>query len=86
MSTIIWCDHVKHVVTQSRSEVADLIDAVQADLNDPTQGGYVSGGGAMKPQGFAYFDIEEVRGVGGQQRALNVRLISSFEAAPGSAI
>lgn len=40
----------------------------------------------MNPRGFAYFDIAEIDGVGGGQRALNVRLISSFEAAPGEAI
>jgi hypothetical protein len=40
----------------------------------------------MDPAGFAYFDVEEVRGVGGQQRALNVSKISSFEAAPGDDI
>lgn len=84
MATVIWCDRVKHVVSQSRSEVAELISAVQDDLADPTKGGFTAS--SMSPAGFAYFDIEEVRGVGGQQRALNVRLISSFEAAPGDAI
>jgi hypothetical protein len=62
-----------------------LIDTVQADLNDPTAGGITTGGN-LHPAGFAYFDVEEVRGVGGGQRALNVRLISSFEAAPGDAL
>lgn len=84
MSAIIWCDRVKHVVAMSRSEVADLINKVQADLEE---GSLVAmRGGAMSPQGFGYFDIEEIDGVGGGQRALNVRLISSFESAPGSAI
>jgi hypothetical protein len=85
MATIIWCDHVKHVVSQSRSEVAELIETAQADLKDPTAGGITTGGN-LHPQGYIYFDVEEVRGQGGGQRALNVRLISSFEAAPGDAI
>jgi len=80
MSTVIWCDRVKHVVTSSRSEVAEVIDRVQADLD----GSEPAGG--MVPKGFAFFEIQERNGVGGQERALNVRLISSFEAAPGDAI
>lgn len=85
MATIIWCDRVKHVTTQGRSEVAELIEAAQADLKDPTAGGLTTGGN-QHPQGYIYVDVEEVRGVGGGQRALNVRMISSFEAAPGDAI
>jgi hypothetical protein len=85
MATIIWCDRVKHVVTQSRSEVAELIDSVQADERDDTAGGITTGGN-MHPMGFGYFDVAEVRGKGGGQRALRVRAISSFEAAPGDAL
>jgi hypothetical protein len=78
MSTIIWCDRVKHIVDESRSEVGDLIDRVTNDLEEPEK--------VMHPRGFAYFSISERNGIGGQQRALNVRLISSFEAAPGDPI
>jgi hypothetical protein len=78
MATIIWCDHVKHVVDSSRTEVAEILETVQEDISsaDPS----------LFPQGFAYFKIKEIRGKGGQEVALNVRLISSFEAFPGDPI
>lgn len=78
MATIIWCDHIKHVVTSPRSEACEVIDRVRADLDSPEP--------TMCPRGFAFFQIAEVDGVGGQERALNVLLISSIEASPGDPI
>lgn len=79
MATIIWCDHIKHVVYESRSEVARLIDRVQRNLDDSESEG-------IEPKGFAFFS-NAIRVDGERhQRALNVRLISSFEARPGDPV
>lgn len=78
MATIIWCDHIRHNVDESRTEVAEVIETVQEDMGsaDPS----------LYPRGFAFFKVKEIRGKGGGEIALNVRLISSFEAFPGDAI
>lgn len=77
MSTIIWCDRVKHVVQESREQVAELIGSLLEDLaeNNGSPANYT-------PPGFGYFTDDKTE----RQRALNVRLISSFEAVPGDAI
>lgn len=80
MATIIWCDRVRHVVQESRSEVADRIEQTlghSAGIDAPN--------GLSSASPFVYFTIAEIRGQGLQQRALNVNLISSFEAMPGDA-
>lgn len=66
MATIIWCDRVKHVVSESREQVAELIGTLLDESASPAN---------YSPPGFGYFtDVKT-----GRQRALNVRLISSFE-------
>lgn len=83
MATIIWCDRVRHIVEESRSEVARLLDHARgvksctcgensACSDCPPEGGYE----------FVYFTPYG----DGSQRALNVRMISSFEAVPGDGI
>lgn len=79
MATVIWCDHVKHVVSESRTEVAEIIDRVKQDLRNEHE---------MSPLAFAYFTLEASAGTqpNPHQRAINVELISTFEAVAGDPI
>lgn len=81
MATIIWCDRVRHVVQESRSEVGEQIERTLQHAS-----GVDAPNGLASASPFAYFTIAEIAGEGLQQRALNVSLISSFEAMPGDAI
>jgi hypothetical protein len=72
MSTIIWCDRVKHEVTAPKDVVRDLIDTVLFDLtrdfdltkDDPSR---------LSPRGFAFFEDTD-----GRELVLDVQRISSF--------
>lgn len=74
MATIIWCDHVRHIVQEPRSEVDRILMAHAEAADGPTR----------PNDRFAYFTIDDAPNP--HQRALNVNLISSFEAVPGDAI
>jgi hypothetical protein len=88
MATIIWCDKVRHIVNESRGEVAARIAVAQANKRlATTQDARQVRDTAFRkeladdPEGFIYFTLEN-----DHQRALNVNLISSFEAVPGDGI
>jgi hypothetical protein len=80
MATIIWCDHVRHIVQESRTEVERVIASVKG-YRAATKG--ESGmDPCQDPHGFVYVTPEN----SSTQRALNVALISSFEAVQGDGI
>lgn len=81
MATIIWCDRVRHIVQESRSEVEESIVRAMARASGTDA---PNGLGMVSP--FVYFTIAEIRDGGLQQRALNVNSISSFEAMPGDSV
>lgn len=70
MASVIWCDHIKHVVEQSRTEVADTIATVAQHLRDTKKNE------PFGPTGFAFFTESKTE----RPIALNVTKISSFQA------
>jgi hypothetical protein len=72
MATVIWCDKIRHIVQESRTEISDGIAAVM----------YGSVTGECSPPYFLYVTPENST----TQRALNVKLISSYEAMQGDGI
>jgi len=81
MATIIWCDRVRHIVQESRTQVEDMIATGQtAEAVAPKESENCWTAGMAG--GFVYFTPEGST----TQRALNVAMISSFEALPGDGI
>lgn len=81
MSTVIWCDHVRCVVEESRTEVECGISAVRHALILSRNGRPASS--EFDPLGFVYFTPENTEG---RQRAFNVEMISTFEAMIGDGV
>jgi hypothetical protein len=83
MSTLVWCDHVRHVVEESRTQVAELVSAARHALILSRNGRPASS--EHDPLGFVYLTVDY--GIHrNHQRALNVEMISSFEAFPDDAV
>lgn len=82
MSTIIWCDHVRHVVEEPRTQVEDGITSVRHALYSARQRDEAIAGD-YDPPGFVYFTPENTEG---RQRAFNVEMISTFEAMIGDGV
>lgn len=84
MATIIWCDRIKHTVKESRTEVAEIIDRVRADVGDRD---VRRTPGENMPRGFAFFRmIDDDVYPPDRQIGLNVFKISSIEARGSDAI
>lgn len=62
MASIIWCDRIRHIVHESRTEVQNRIENAN--------------------QQFSFFTVEKT----GEQIALNLNLISSYEALQGDGV
>lgn len=90
MATIIWCARVRHDVQESRTEVERVISAVlnyrPAFSSIDATGQRIevpATGPEINPVGFAYFTPVPSKSQRALQVALNVAMISSFEAMPG---
>ena len=88
MASIIWCDRIKHEVVESRSEVARLIYDAQANsIQACAMGENQDPDPKLFPLGYIYVTLVDHQGVEPtRQRALNVGMISSFEAVEGDPI
>lgn len=81
MASIIFCDHVRHIVEESRSEVERRLHEGRYEHVVLADDGSVERSTSCAAR-FVYFTP-----LGGDtQRALNVSMVSSFEAMPGDPI
>jgi adenylosuccinate lyase len=82
MATIIWCDHVRHIVEESRTDVLGRIEAAQRHAEESFPGGETVSSGMPYPKNFTFFNPVSTE----RQIALNVTLISSVEAVAGDGV
>lgn len=95
MATIVFCDRVRHIVQESRSEIAQLIFHAQQPRVEKGGKGCTCGPNegcsscppiAEVPAGFIYVTHEGDQMTGGGQVALKASSITSFKALPGDGI
>jgi hypothetical protein len=80
MASIVYCDRVRHVVREARSDIEELIYWQQHYRQQELPKG------AAGPDGFIYVTPDSGTDDGNGQIALKVDAITSFQGFPGDGI